>query len=97
MTRMKVATAVFLFAALGIIVGVLTGFVFPIVDVDCGTNPSHLVLNIGKAGGASANDVSINQPGTSSNESTAKQTSDRCDHHREGSHVHGAAHRGCGG
>ena len=90
MTRIKVTTTVSLIAAVSIILAVLTGFVSPIVDVDCGTNPSHLVLNIGKVGGASANDVSINQPGTSSNESTAKQTSDRCDQQRDGPHVHGA-------
>ena len=90
MTGMKVTTTVSAFAALSIILAVLTGFVSAIVEVNCGTNRSHLVLNTGKVGDASANDVSINQPGTSSNESTAKQTSDRCDQHREGSHVHGA-------
>ena len=72
------------------ILAVLTGFASPIVDVDCGTNPSHHVFNIGKVVGASANDVSIHQHGTSSNKSTAKQTSDRCDQHREVPHVHGA-------
>ena len=57
MTGMKVITTVSVFAALSIILAVLTGFVSAIVEVNCGTNRSHLVLNTGKVGDASANEA----------------------------------------
>lgn len=86
---MKGTNTVSLFAAFSIFLAALTAFISPIVDVDCGIDPSHLVMNIGKVVGPSAENVSITQPYKGGYESTEGKTSSPCDQSNEGSHVHG--------
>ncbi len=89
MECMKGTKTVSLFAAFCFALAALVTFVSPIVDVDCGTNPSHIVMNIGEEVDPLATGESITQYNTSSYQSTSKQSSDPCDQNKEGRHVHG--------
>ena len=89
MACVKRTNTVSLFAAFSIILAAFAAFISPVVDVDCGIDPSHLVVNIGNMVDASGKDVSTYRPDKKSYESKVKQTSGSCDQHKEGPHVHG--------
>jgi len=78
-----------LFAALTIMLAALVTLVSPIVDVDCGADPSHFVADSGEVVDSIAKEDSAAQSDTIY-ESISEQLLDTCGHDAEVLHVHGA-------
>ena len=78
-----------LFAALSILLAALLALVFPIVDVDCGADPSHFVADSGEVVDSIAKEDSAAQSNTIY-ESISEQLLETCGHGAEVLHMHGA-------
>ncbi len=79
-----------LFAALSIIVAVVVAFVSPIIDVDCGTDQTHLVAGSGEAVDSFAKEDSATESNRGFYESMSEQLLETCGHDAEVLHMHGA-------
>ncbi len=86
---MKGTKTVSLFATLSIILASLVALVSPIVDVDCGADPSHFVADSREVVNSFAKEDSAAQSNTIY-ESIAKQLLETCGHDAEVLHMHGA-------
>ncbi len=86
---MQGTKTVSLFAALSILLTALLALVSPIVDVDCGADPSHFVANSGEVVDFFAKEDSAAQSDTIY-ESISEQLLDTCGHDAEVLHMHGA-------
>jgi len=78
-----------LFAALSILLAALLALVSPIVDVDCGADPSHFVADSGEIVDSIAKEDSAAQSNTIY-ESISEQLLETCGHDAEVLHMHGA-------
>ncbi len=78
-----------LFAALSILLAASLALVSPIVDVDCGADPSHFVADSGEVVDSIAKEDSAAQSNTIY-ESISEQLLDTCEHDAEVLHMHGA-------
>ncbi len=87
---MQGTKTVSLFAALSIILASLVALVSPIVDVDCGADPSHFVADSGEVVDSFAKEDSAAQSNTGIYESVSEQLLDTCEHDAEVLHMHGA-------
>ena len=87
---MKGTKTVSLFAALSIMLAGLVTLVSPIVDVDCGVDPSHFVADSGEVVDSFAKEDSAAQSKTANYESISEQLLETCGHDAEVLHMHGA-------
>ena len=78
-----------LFAALSIILAALVALVSPIVDVDCGVDPSHFAADSGEGVDSFAKEDSVAQS-SGIYESISEQLLETCGHDAEVLHMHGA-------
>ncbi len=79
-----------LFAALTIMLAALVALVSPILDVDCGADPSHFVADSGEAVDSFAKEDSAAQSNAGIYESISEQLLEICGHDAEDLHMHGA-------
>ncbi len=79
-----------LFAAFSILLAGLVTLVSPIVDVDCGVDSSHFVLDSGEVVDSFAKEDSAAQSNTGIYESISEQLLETCGHGAEVLHMHGA-------
>ena len=86
---MKGTKTASLFAALSIILASLVTLVSPIVDVDCGADPSRFVADRGEVVDSSAKGDSAAQSNTIYG-SISEQLLETCGHDAEVLHMHGA-------
>ncbi len=87
---MQGTKTVSLFAALSIILAGLVTLVSPIVDVDCGVDPSHFVVDSGIVVDSFAKEDPAAQSNTGIYESISEQLLETCGHDAEVLHMHGA-------
>ncbi len=79
-----------LFAALSIVLAALVTLVSPIVDVDCGVDPSHIAIHSGEVIDSFAKEDSPTQSNRGFYESISEQLLETCGHDAEVLHMHGA-------
>ncbi len=87
---MKGTKSASLFAALTIMLAALVAVVSPIVDVDCGAEPSHFVADSGEVVDSFAKEDSAARSDTNNYESISEQLLETCGHDAEVLHMHGA-------
>ena len=87
---MKGTKTLSLFAALSIMLAALVTLVSPIIDVDCGSGPSHFVADSGEVADSLAKEDSAAQSNTNNYESISEQLLETCGHDAEVLHMHGA-------
>ncbi len=79
-----------LFAALSIILATLVALASPIVDVDCGADPSHFAADSGEGVDSFTKEDSAAQSNAGIYESISEQLLEICGHDAEDLHMHGA-------
>jgi hypothetical protein len=86
---MKWTKAMSLFAALGVLLVAIVTIVSPVLDLDCGSDPGHLVASMGESSRSSNGATLFISPSPCDHQSAPVQPTAPSQHEGETVHLHG--------
>ena len=89
MSKIKTIRGIQLFAAVSIMLAVVTIVIAPVLDLDRGASPGHLVAESERATAACADVISPLQSDSATYGSSSDPASDTCDPDGDPTHLHG--------